>query len=276
MKKIIITTVLFLFACIFIVPVDLLALPDNCQTNEKILGFKDDHSFPKTAKARIVYCNEYEEIFVCKIIAAGFPGNKQYKVTLNGWKGRPGNDKLLEYNEWDGEGYVDIDDIQTDKNGVIEHTARFKLNPSVYHIKFFLKQAEKPYKCVMGNDSVKFTIKAPVPIVFDLPEKIEGETRLITGKVADPKNNVYVFINPMKTKKWWVQQIPIVSNKGSWSCLCYFGSKSEGIGEPFQVIALTVKNKDEFKEGQTLSQDTMRNLLEKYQIYGPEITTRIK
>lgn len=56
----------------------------------------------------------------------------------------------------------------------------------------------------------------------------------------------------MATDKFWIQPIPTISSDGKWRSYCYFGEPNIGIGEPFEIIAITSRNKKLFKEGDTL------------------------
>ena len=279
MKKSIFTFVLILVCGAFVVPANIYALLEDCQKHiEKQLSFKDDPSFPKNAKAKITYCNEYEGVFFVEIKTEGFPANTRYLFTLNGWIGKPGNKELLKYNNHNGEGYVDIDNMSTDKDGKIGHTARFDLPPSDYVIKVFLKQYDMPYKCVMGNDDIRFTIKKPVvPVSFDLPEKIEGFTEMVRGRCSNSKKTIYIFVHPMDSNEWWVQQVPLINKmNGKWHSLCHFGEEAVGAGEYFEVVIILGNSKNEFKKGQKVSVEEMNRLLEKHQYFGPEVTFRVK
>lgn len=74
-------------------------------------------------------------------------------------------------------------------------------------------------------------------------EEVEVET-LVEGWVSDPKAQVYVLVRPLRTKYWWVQRLPAPANRdGSWQTLVNIGTETEGIGEPFEIVALVTKRK---------------------------------
>ena len=75
---------------------------------------------------------------------------------------------------------------------------------------------------------------------------------IVRGCVSDPSLQVFVLIHPMATNKFWVQPIPNMGTDGSWEAYCYFGESNQGIGEPFEIIAVASKNKKLFKEGDIL------------------------
>lgn len=75
---------------------------------------------------------------------------------------------------------------------------------------------------------------------------------IVKGTISNPELQVFVAIHPMATDKFWIQPIPNMSADGQWKAYCYFGEPNIGIGEPFEIIAITSKNKDLFREGQTL------------------------
>ncbi|MCU4137418.1 MAG: hypothetical protein MW689_000989 [Thermodesulfobacteria bacterium] len=57
----------------------------------------------------------------------------------------------------------------------------------------------------------------------------------------------------MATNRFWIQPVPNVASDGSYSVYGYFGEKpNQGIGEPFEIIAIATRNKELFKEGDTL------------------------
>jgi len=75
---------------------------------------------------------------------------------------------------------------------------------------------------------------------------------LIEGRVSDPQLQVFVAIHPMATNRFWIQPVPNVASDGSYSVYGYFGEPNQGIGEPFEIIAIATRNKELFKEGDTL------------------------
>lgn len=251
-------------------------LGSDCQEIEQTLVFKDDPLFPKGAKAKITYCKAYEETFQILIDANGFPKSESFRVTLNGCENCPGNEELKRFNTHGNEGFVDIGTVKADNYGRIRRITKFNLQPAEYRVKMFLKQNEQPFRCVMGYDLLSFNISPPDPITFILPEELTNVPHLIKGNVTDASKPVYIFVCPMITEKWWVQKVPIVDRKkGTWSCLCFFGTKTEGIGEHYKVIALIGKKKGEFKRGDIIAQSQMQSILDEYQSYTMHETKRI-
>ncbi|MBW8877322.1 MAG: hypothetical protein JF614_20345 [Acidobacteria bacterium] len=76
---------------------------------------------------------------------------------------------------------------------------------------------------------------------------------MVKGKVSDAKTRVYVLVRPLKTRYWWVQRLPAPpSPDGTWQTLCNFGTPSEGVGEPYEIIAIASKTRLNLIEGKTL------------------------
>lgn len=74
----------------------------------------------------------------------------------------------------------------------------------------------------------------------------------VSGSVSDPSLQVYVLIHPMATNRFWVQPIPNMNPDGTWEAYCYFGESDRGIGEPFEIIVVASRNRNLFREGDTL------------------------
>jgi hypothetical protein len=73
--------------------------------------------------------------------------------------------------------------------------------------------------------------------------EVEVET-LVEGWVSDPKAQVYVLVRALRTKYWWVQRLPAPANRdGTWQTQVNIGTETEGIGEPFEIVALVTKRK---------------------------------
>jgi hypothetical protein len=65
---------------------------------------------------------------------------------------------------------------------------------------------------------------------------------LVSGKTTNPELKVYVLIHPLLTNLWWVQRIPSPPNlDGTWRTLCYFGTPNMGIGEYFEIAAISTE-----------------------------------
>lgn len=67
-------------------------------------------------------------------------------------------------------------------------------------------------------------------------------TYTVMGTVS-PRAEITVVIHPLAANEYWVQNFPVVDNDGNWQSLCYFGTKDRGIGENFEVFAVTPKKK---------------------------------
>lgn len=78
------------------------------------------------------------------------------------------------------------------------------------------------------------------------------QKQIVKGTVSDPQLIVYVLVHPIMTNQWWVQNIPAVDSEGRWQTLCYFGTKTEGIGEQFEVIAVAGRSARMFRTGETM------------------------
>ena len=61
--------------------------------------------------------------------------------------------------------------------------------------------------------------------------------------IVTPRAEVTVFVHPLATNEYWVQNFPNVESAGSWHTLCYFGTETQGIGQDFEVFAVTPKKK---------------------------------
>lgn len=98
-----------------------------------------------------------------------------------------------------------------------------------------------------AQDLKKTTIAINQP-KNDAEVKLE---ELVRGKVSNYSiGNVYVLVHPVRTNLCFVQRTPSSINEdGTWQTLCYFGTKNQGVGEYFELIAIVLK--EELKEGQT-------------------------
>ncbi len=74
----------------------------------------------------------------------------------------------------------------------------------------------------------------------------------ISGNISNPELQVFILIHPMATNKFWVQPIPNMRSDGRWEAYCYFGEPDQGVGEPFEIIAIASRNRNLFEEGRTL------------------------
>ena len=83
---------------------------------------------------------------------------------------------------------------------------------------------------------------------------------LVSGTIFAPSVQVFVLIHPMTNDRFWVQPVSNMRPDGKWESYCHFGESKEGIGQPFEIIAIASKNKKLFKEGDTLLSPLPDNL----------------
>jgi hypothetical protein len=102
-----------------------------------------------------------------------------------------------------------------------------------------------------GENAPKAMAKIDIITPADNSE-LEGVEHLVRGKVTDySMGNVFVLVHPMRTNLFWVQRPPsLINQDGLWQTICFFGTKTQGIGEYFELIAI-ITNKT-MKEGDTL------------------------
>ncbi len=252
------------------------------------------NGFPSKAKVELKYCEEYNESPILDIKASGLPAESSYYITLNGKVSKidksslPGNDlirKSLQYSGTTdiGEHYANIGPEYLNDEGKLISIMKPKLVPGDYSIKVFLKQADQPYKCVLGQDNVIFTIKTPVatiakPIEITAPstDEIKGHIHIVKGKLTDPSLKVHIYICPMTATDCWLQNKPTgVDRDGYWQSLCYFGEEKEGTNEYFEVYAF--KGETEYESGHTFAKGkNFQNYMKKNPVYAKETYHRIK
>jgi hypothetical protein len=117
-----------------------------------------------------------------------------------------------------------------------------------------LKKANILMACLVGMAATQAWAASPrVDIQSPKANQEVGVETMVTGKVSDPQARVYVLVRPLKTRYWWVQRMPAPpSSDGTWQTLCYFGTPTEGGGEPYEIIAIASKKRLSLKEGQKL------------------------
>lgn len=82
-----------------------------------------------------------------------------------------------------------------------------------------------------------------------------GMEEVIRGKLTDPLLHVYVLIHPLKTDLWYFQNLPSIDiTNNTFRCYCYFGNTTEGIGQPFEIIAIATKRNKRYPAGKTIRQ----------------------
>jgi len=92
----------------------------------------------------------------------GLTPNETYLLTLNGKVGDPGNEQLKTVQDKvtsEGEGFADVGQVTADETGQIARDVEFALPRGEYDVKFFVKQGRDPWKVVLYNDVVRFSIR---------------------------------------------------------------------------------------------------------------------
>ena len=64
------------------------------------------------------------------------------------------------------------------------------------------------------------------------------EVSFATGTVSSSTATVYVLVHPLSTNGYWVQNIPTVSANGEWRTQIRLGTRSEGAGQSYEILAL--------------------------------------
>ena len=65
-------------------------------------------------------------------------------------------------------------------------------------------------------------------------------SQVIKGTVSPASARVFVLIHPMPTDMFWVQNIPLVGNDGTWRTNGFFGTKEAGIGDSYEIVAIAL------------------------------------
>ena len=77
----------------------------------------------------------------------------------------------------------------------------------------------------------------------------------VQGTVSHPDVQVYVLVHPTTAGRWWVQRIPAVSSSGAFKTTVYFGTKTQGPGEDFEIMALATCRR--LGDGETFEADAL-------------------
>lgn len=96
------------------------------------------------------------------------------------------------------------------------------------------------------------TTQQPINIISPVGGSRVCWRTMVRGTISNPNLQVFVLVHPMATDKFWVQPIPNMHPDGKWEAYCYFGEPNQGIGEPFEIIAVASRNRNLFREGNTL------------------------
>lgn len=223
----------------------------------------------REAEGKIEYCQRSGSEFKIALYLKGLPRNHPYKLCLNGWPGRPGNEELKEYGRRgegeNQEGYYDFMEVTTDEHGKINKVVGVNLEPAEYHVKLLVKDIVVKHRVVLYNDNLRFIIEEIKISIDNPPDSAEvGHTALVEGKVSDPNLNIYVFVHPLLTDQWWCQMYPSPSSPDAWRTLCYFGTEDKGVGEYFEVVAIAACKNDLWERGEVIEQEAMRKILKQY------------
>lgn len=97
--------------------------------------------------------------FKGEISAKGLKKLKSYVLCVNGKVGQAGNNQLLRYGNWGGEGYHDFMEVETDNEGRFSSKFVVELQVGEYDVTFLLKDVSDKYKPIFVKNHVQFTIK---------------------------------------------------------------------------------------------------------------------
>lgn len=87
---------------------------------------------------------------------SGLKKNNDYVLCLNGYPGKPGNDRLPQL--YGSEGYIDFTSVTSDENGKIKTEIDVPLEPGKYVVKFLVKDPDANWAMVWQKILVEFTI----------------------------------------------------------------------------------------------------------------------
>ncbi len=97
--------------------------------------------------------------FKAKLRASGLRPNHRYQLTINGYKNHPSNEILKNYQNYQGEGYIDFKKVSTDANGVLTTKIDRKLPRGEYRVKLLIKDPDKNWLVVCSKDFVEFEVR---------------------------------------------------------------------------------------------------------------------
>jgi hypothetical protein len=224
------------------------------------------------ATGKVTFCKNDVSRFRLHVALGHLLPNHSYVLALNGWNGKPGNNKLMKQFETFGAlGKYDFATVTTDAHGSFDTQVEIPdLCVGDYDVKLLVKDPQQSFHVILAGDHVKFEV---VQIVLQVPEKVDEPAQLVSGRVSESTRSVYVFLHPITTKIWHVQNLPTApTKKGEWHTLCYFGTQEVGTNEYYEVVAIAAREKGVFKEGATLENLEMRKVLEQYADSRSEIS----
>ncbi len=102
------------------------------------------------------------------------------------------------------------------------------------------------------GEKVQYVVSQTAQQTISITSPTDGsrvcQRTMVRGSVSDFELQVFVLIHPMATDIFWVQPVPNMRQDGRWDVYSYFGEPSQGIGKPFEIIAIASRNKKLFKE----------------------------
>jgi hypothetical protein len=204
---------------------------------------------PSGASGWLIYASESDR-FKGEISLTNLLPNHKYLLCLNGKPGQPGNTELGSIGDWYGqEGYYDFKMIITDNNGNLPLT---ELDPDLsrlpageYKVKFFVKDIENNYTCVLHNDFLYFKITGkshqvtptPFTIEFIYPkdgDEIHARGKAVTqifcrGRVLGEVPEGARIKVDILTDKWYPQGIASIKRGGFWKVGIWLGGAEHEI-----------------------------------------------
>ena len=108
------------------------------------------------SSGKVVYCDDAPPPFTGRLDFSALELQRNYRITLNGIPGRPGNDRLEK--TLGNERYSDFDQYHADVKGSGGGEFKWYLRAGRYEVKFFLKDTDG-WKIVLYNDFFAFTIQ---------------------------------------------------------------------------------------------------------------------
>ncbi|MBF0344185.1 MAG: hypothetical protein HQL06_08135 [Nitrospirae bacterium] len=133
----------------------------GCETKKVSLdNFASNPQYGKavsSASGTIEYCRTMSGKFSVKLDVKGLTPNAKYRMSINGYPNKPGNQNLCEKNG--NERFCDFGQFTTNSSGNYSGSdSSTSLKQGEYDIKFLIKD-ESDWKCVLQNTMVQFTIQ---------------------------------------------------------------------------------------------------------------------
>jgi hypothetical protein len=100
--------------------------------------------------------------------------------------------------------------------------------------------------CFYVLDTIQLFIEpVKVSVIVVSPKnnsKIAGTKLHVVGTVSPSDSRVTLIASSETDRFWWIQPFAEVAKDGSWSSDVYLGTKTEGVNELFQIVALASAN----------------------------------